>query len=92
MRGYRTQLGFLKKGIRNKLLHTIKNFRGAVRMYLSRDVLTTERVCRFYARARTYILACLALALHQEGDTMISEIVAEKMVKQSKTYLCTLDF
>ncbi len=76
-------------------------FRQTVRDCLLRDVLTTERVQKFSARARAYMLAYLALernidtstASMNTAETSNSAVVKiEKMVKQFKTHRCALDF
>ena len=78
-----------------------ENFRDTVRQCLSRDVLTTERVRKFSARARAYMLAYLALDSNFEAattpvnttDIPVSAVIKiEKMVKQFKTHRCALDF
>jgi hypothetical protein len=77
-----------------------EQFRDTVRACLSRDVLTTERIRKFSARARAYMLAYLALehqsdeSINPETTTSSTSIVAkiEKMVKEFKTHRCALDF
>jgi hypothetical protein len=72
-----------------------ENFRDTVRECLSRDVLTTEQVRKFSARARAYMLAYLVLDSNFEASTTpvsttdipISAVVKiEKMVKQFKMH------
>ena len=77
-----------------------EQFRDTVRACLSRDVLTTETVQKFSARARAYMLAYLALENQSEAytnaeTTMSSTSIVtkiEKMVKEFKTHRCALDF
>ncbi len=62
-------------------------------MFIEDKLTTSERVWKFSARARAYILAYLPL--DQEGDTTsFGSIVMkiEKMVNQFKSHRCTLDF
>jgi hypothetical protein len=55
------QLGCSKIESKKPINAKQKQFRDTIRACLSRDLLTTERVQKFSARAKAYILAYLAV-------------------------------
>ncbi len=90
--------GCSKNEYRNKPLSVKRkkeSFRATVRQCLSREVLTTERVRKFSARARAYMLAYLALDQEEDAPTVVNDpdssaasvvVKIEKMVKQFKSH------
>jgi hypothetical protein len=72
-----------------------EKFVGSVRLCLSNEVISQERVVKFSKRAREYI--CAYHTLHKEQDEthldpVVTPMKIEKLVKEFKTHRCTLDF
>ena len=83
-----------------RVKRTKENFRTTVKMCLSRNVLSTERIRKFSRRARQYVLAYHALHSEQQQQIsteqsetyLITPMKIESLVKKFKTHRCALDF
>ena len=72
-----------------------EKFVGSMRLCLSNEVISQQRVVKFSKRAREYI--CAYHTLHKEQDEthldpVVTPMKVEKLVKEFKTHRCALDF
>ncbi len=72
-----------------------EKFVGSVRLCLSKEVISQERVVKFSKHAREYI--CAYHTLHKEQDEthldpVVTPMKIEKLVKEFKMHCCALDF